>query len=408
MESSLDRDGMIYAATNDLIARLTRHYYQPLYNFLSHNPHLISKFTGFLLNPEYISVYWGKTHVAVEYSGSEVIDRLPEEGVGDIKISILFNTDNILEDIIGFKSDSNSNFEIPLAEMNEDMIFPTNRGWEKMHNLGWNVEAQNNYTFFNMRYPKPQIGKFCRIVNSRFFDADETGLIVRHIKWMDFFPIFTERRDGALLFGFNISNVRRLVENDAKYIYPMPDDFKYVQLPKINRFIEIWGNRRNRETDITSFLSKPENEFILTMKFGATRIASELICEWQSERRESIKPDFFVIHPDGYADIVEFKLPDIAGDVIVGRKNRESFSAWLNSYISQTRNYAEYFDDPNNRKWFFDKYGFNVIKPRRWVVVGRRGDFEGDIWRKIVSDYRDISIMNFDDLVDGVSAQFYK
>ncbi|MDT4873122.1 hypothetical protein FQZ97_1083490 [compost metagenome] len=144
------------------------------------------------------------------------------------------------------------------------------------------------------------------------------------------------------------------------------------------------------------------------MKFGAKDIFSELTCEWQSEERNSIRPDFFVLQPNGYADIVEFKLPEIDKEFIVGSKNRETFSSWLNSYISQTRVYATYFDDPNNRRWFENKYGFKVHKPRRWLVVGRRGDFDSDVWREIMSDHRDLEILTFDDLIDGVVVQFYK
>nr|WP_262501891.1 DUF4263 domain-containing protein [Pseudomonas fragi] len=188
----------------------------------------------------------------------------------------------------------------------------------------------------------------------------------------------------------------------------MPDEYKYIQLPKINRFIEVWGNSKSTEPDITSHLSKEENKFILTMKFGAKDVFSELTCEWQSEDRNSIRPDFFVVQPNGYADIIEFKLPEIDKSFVVGSQNRESFSSWLNSYISQTRVYATYFDDPNNRSWFEKKYGFKVHKPKRWLVVGRRSDFASDVWRDIMSDYRDLEIITFDDLIDGVVVQFYK
>ena len=93
---------------------------------------------------------------------------------------------------------------------------------------------------------------------------------------------------------------------------------------------------------------------------------------------------------------------------MVGSENRETFSAWLNSYISQTRVYKTYFEDPNNRKWFETKFGFKVHNPRRWLVVGRRNDFDSDVWREIISDYNDIEILTFDDLIDGVVVQFYK
>lgn len=92
----------------------------------------------------------------------------------------------------------------------------------------------------------------------------------------------------------------------------------------------------------------------------------------------------------------------------MGSENRETFSAWLNSYISQTRVYVSYFDDPNNRRWFEEKYGFKVHKPKRYLVVGRRHDFKADVWRQIQADFRDLEVITFDDLIDGVKAQFYQ
>ena len=92
---------------------------------------------------------------------------------------------------------------------------------------------------------------------------------------------------------------------------------------------------------------------------------------------------------------------------IVGRENRESFCAQLNSYVAQTRTYANYFNDTNNRIWVKEKYGIDVYKPRRILIIGRRANFDREEWREIVADYNNFEVMTFDDLVDGVVAQFY-
>jgi len=143
------------------------------------------------------------------------------------------------------------------------------------------------------------------------------------------------------------------------------------------------------------------------MRFGAEAVHSELTCEWQSEERESIRPDFFVVQPNGYGDIVEFKLPKLGSRSVVGRANRETFSAEINSYVSQTRVYKSYFEDPNNRKWFESKYGFKGYKPKRTLVIGRRWHFSTAELKEIASDYQGLDIITYDDLVDGVVAQFY-
>lgn len=73
-----------------------------------------------------------------------------------------------------------------------------------------------------------------------------------------------------------------------------------------------------------------------------TGVHSQVKCEWQSEEKDEIIPDFFVVRANGYADIVEFKLPKVKRNTVVERNNREQFSAEINSYIAQTRVYPLY------------------------------------------------------------------
>jgi len=397
---------LVMAFLQELMVR----YYGPLYRYISEKPELIETFPGFLLDRRKLIIYVGRSHIAVEYTGPEFISDLKADGEMEVQYHDYSVTEcNLFEQIIGFEYDSTLEFSLPLPRFSEDLFLPTNRGLDKLSELGWNFSAQNSIMGLNTPSPVPVDGEFTRIVNGMFFDADDSGLKARRVKWLDFFPINFDGSDGETdTIGFNLEMMEKLVEADAHYSYPVPDDYKFIQLPKINQFIEIWGNKDSTETDITSYLSESENEFILTMKFGATDVHSELSCEWQSEERQNIRPDFFVVQPNGYAEIVEFKLPYISKNAVVGANNRETFGAWLNTYISQTRVYSSYFDDPNNQKWFEEKYGFKVYKPRRWLVVGRRHDFDSDVWREIIADYRDIDILTFDDLIDGVVVQFYK
>jgi len=391
------------------IKLLNKYYWSPLYEYICNNPNLITSFPGLLLDHRKIIVYLGRTHIGVEYTGPEHINKLPKDyGVEVQYFDYSISECNLLEKIIGFQFDSNVKTEFPLVPFSEDLFMATDKGWDKLHELGWNFSAQNLILGINSPCPMP-MPVFSRIINGIFFDADEVGLKTRRIKWLDLFPVVFDGSDEELdSFRMEISYITQSVKSDAHYSFYIPEDFKLRQLPKINKFIEIWGDSANDERAITKFLSKKENEFILTMKFGAERIISEKKLEWQSEDNDPIIPDFFVVHPNGYADILEFKLPFIKSNTVVGTTNRESFSAWLNSYISQTRVYVKYFDDPNNRIWFEKKFGFKVHKPKRILVVGRRGDFNPDVWREIIADYSNIEILTYDDLIDGVVVQFYK
>ena len=219
---------------------LTRNYWNPLYHYIKEKPKLIKTVPGFLLDRKKVIVYVGRTHIAVEYTGSEFIEELKPEGNMELQYHDYSTKDcNLFEQIIGFKYDSTLDITMPLPLFSEDLLFPTNRGWDKLFELGWNFAAQNSIMGFNTPSPEPLQGQFTRVVNGMFFDADNSGLRSRRIKWLDFFPIsFDVSDDGMASIGFNLEKMKNLVEPDAKYSYPMPDDYKFAKLPKINKFIE--------------------------------------------------------------------------------------------------------------------------------------------------------------------------
>ncbi|NLE25865.1 MAG: DUF4263 domain-containing protein [Clostridiaceae bacterium] len=393
----------------EIMNKMLKAYWGPLCKYVQSNPSLITTCPGFLLKPEKLIIYFSRSHIGLEYIGPEIINEIPVNQIIKTEVQdFTYCECNILEKIIGFDYDSTVPLKFELPPMNLDLLLPTHKGWEKLIELKWNIEAQNSLMAFNAPCPSINTDRFTRIINSFFFDSDERGLITRHIKWLDLIPLtYIDIDDDTDSMSFSLTPYADLVEHDANFCYPIPKDYKYSKLPVLNRFIELWGNSTTSEPQITSFLAEDKHRFILTMRFGAVEIFPQLICEWQSNDKQALQPDFFVLNSNGYADIVEFKLPNIK-TAIVGTENREAFSSWLNSYIAQTRVYSTYFDDSANRKWFESKYGFKVHKPRRWLIVGRRSNFEHDEWREIAADYRDLDILTFDDLVDGVVAQFYK
>ena len=129
---------------------LMKNYWGPLYHFIKGHPELIQTVPGFLLDHEKIIVYVGRTHIAVEYTGSEFIKELKTEGTMDLQYHDYSTKDcNLLEQIIGFEYDSTIDISMPLLSFNEDLLLPTNRGWDKLSELGWNFAAQNSIMAFN-------------------------------------------------------------------------------------------------------------------------------------------------------------------------------------------------------------------------------------------------------------------
>ncbi|WP_374302171.1 Shedu anti-phage system protein SduA domain-containing protein [Ferrovibrio sp.] len=387
-------------------------YYGRLWQALESKQADLSDFTGFLLNPERIVIHMGRTHVGLEYYGKERVDSIKGSD-WNAKVEVLdysLSDEDFFDRVIGFSIDDGV-LKLPIAGPPvENLIIASNAGFDELQALGWNFAAEGMNFAINTKGFYVPAGKFGRLINARFFSKDAHGLLTRHIKWIDFIPLdYDDSGEEVDVFRIHIGPYEKIWQLDLRYVYPLPPkkDYRYSKLPQINRFVELIGTTKHKEPNITNFLADPINKFILLMKFGATEFFSQLECEWQGDERPSIKPDFFVLQPNGYADIVEFKLPTLKNSVIVGRENREAFSAELASCVAQTRVYRQYFDDSSNRRWFEEKYGFKVYKPKRIIVIGRRFDFTADEWRGIVDDYHDVQIVTYDDLVDGVTAQLY-
>lgn len=390
-----------------LMKILIDNYFSAIHNKIKEDPSLINTIPGLIINPESIVIYVGKTHIAIEFFGSEVLESYVAEchGYALTFLDLSLNDGNLLENIISFNVNTDDEFFIPIFGDVFDLVWATDNGYEKLRDLRWNYSAQDMMLIMSSSMPIVMEERACSLINAFFFDADEKGLKTRHIKWMNFIPIiYDDSNKGYDTFKIDGNIFKSMALENAYTIYPLPEEYKNIHLPKINRFIELWGNEETSEPQITKFLE--ENSFILKMAFGATDIYAEKECIWQTQDKKPIRPDFFIKRPHR-VDIVEFKLPTMKSSSIVGKENRESFCAQLSSYVSQTRTYANYFDDSQNRSWVKETHGIDIYKPRRILIIGRRINFDREEWREIVADYNDFEIMTFDDLVDGVIAQFY-
>lgn len=393
-----------------MFARLiVDNYWQPFRNIVKEKKELLETIPDFLINPEKIVFYFNKTHLAVEYFGKIETKTVLEEGTIQFVCHDFTDKENFFEEILGFKFDCTNKVKFPIPIFLENHIAPTNKGIDKLLELKWNFDAQPAIISFNSGNFYFEEGSFTRIVNSFYFDEQNEFLKTRHIKWLDCYPIeFKDIDEEFENIEFPVDIFKQQLERDPRYIFPKVNDFKYSKLQKLNRFIELIGDESKIETDITKYLALPENEFILTMAFFATAISPEIVCEWQSETKDSIKPDFFVTQPNGFSNILEFKLPNLKTKSVTGITNRKSFSAELNSYISQVRVYKKYFEDPNNKNWLKAKHNLKVESPKKMLVIGRRWDFENTEWKEIIADYKDLEIFTYDDLIDGILAQLYK
>jgi hypothetical protein len=129
---------------NFFVKDLKRYYWDPLHKYIERHPDLKKQFPAFLLYPEKIIIYMGTTHIAVEYLGSEIFDENLKATGFKVEVSDYSKTNNnLFEEIVGFKYDSTTDLDgFPLIGNNEDLLLPTNRGYQKLSELGWNFMAQ--------------------------------------------------------------------------------------------------------------------------------------------------------------------------------------------------------------------------------------------------------------------------
>lgn len=388
---------------------LLENYWGKMWNVVEENPQLKERFTAFLINPEKLIFYFGKHHWAIEYVGAVRKNSFESSLNLEIEVKDYTTSENLIEDIIGIEFEG-TGFKIPLFEYNENVFLPTDEAFTILSENGWNFAAQSMYFGFNTSGLTLIPNQFSRLVNSFFYGTDNHGLVVRNIKWLDVFPLEIEDvNESTDQFKIRFwDDLQEKFIHDSLFEFPLPEEFQYEKLVQVNRFIELFSSEKTSETDITRFLEAPENQFILKMAFFGKDIHAEIQCPWQSEpERQSIRPDFFITDPNGLADIIEFKLPNLKGRAVVGRVNRETFSAEIQSYIAQTSVYEEYFEDPSNRKYVKEKHGIDVRYPNRILVLGRRWMFDVYEWKRIQHQYRNITIRTYDDLVDGILSQLY-
>lgn len=375
-----------------------------------------------MMNLTKLIFYIGRDFIAVEYM-DEILPKDTKELLGEDNLLVQafdysdeeLSVQQFICKVLGLKlSDYNPTISLaPESQDIADLFLPTNDAVNKLAELGYNFTAEESFTGLNSGFIDFCKGRFHRLINCRFHYVENDNLKTRIAKWIDFYPCKCEEEDidgDRYLQSFQcyLPKYDELWKKDLFYKLPIPVEGKYSKLPIINRFIEVFGDRDNKETDITSFLAEKGNSFILLMTFSGITLKSQLLCIWQDdEKRKDLKPDFFIVKANGTADIIEFKLPSLKNKAIVGTENRETFSAELSSYIAQLSVYAEYFDDSANRKWFEKKYGFTVYKPRKYLVVGRRSDFSSDEWQKIKARYSDVEIYTYDDIVDTVVSFLY-
>ena len=121
------------------------------------------------------------------------------------------------------------------------------------------------------------------------------------------------------------------------------------------------------------------------------------------------EPDFIVKNGNGIYEIFELKTPVDKNLTITSNKYRERFTAELNSYISQTITYNDYFTrNPANRKNVEDLFGIRIQEDiPQSIIFGldKKVDIQG--MHKLCNRYRDrINVITYSKVLESLERAY--
>lgn len=177
-----------------------------------------------------------------------------------------------------------------------------------------------------------------------------------------------------------------------KLFYTNVNNFIYVD--QVVEFEWLINKPNVSEFDIQKFLERNPG-FLLNMEYKSLHAQITLARENLSD----LRPDFMLERIDcPLCDIIDLKKPNV--NLVVGSQNRRTFSYQVISALSQLSTYRDYFDNPNNRKMFYEKYGFQAYKPKISVVIGRSQSFNSEIERRELEMLLpNLNIVTYDDIL---------
>jgi hypothetical protein len=159
---------------------------------------------------------------------------------------------------------------------------------------------------------------------------------------------------------------------------------------------ELINDDTTSENDLQAFFEV--NPHLLTRGDYKRAIAHPVLTRADGD----LIPDFMLEPEDGFADILELKLP--TARLTAGKPKRLRQAADLMSAVAQVREYSSYFDNDDARAAFEAKYGTRSYRPGATILIGRDPVASDPLelrrlWTEV---QRDATIITYDELLRRV------
>jgi hypothetical protein len=235
------------------------------------------------------------------------------------------------------------------------------------------------------------------ISNSTIFWTDRAGnLKVKRIDFLEVWPM----GDKGWGYSTNCDTLSKLILSSPIPAY----DIKLHK--KLNEFVEFIGDLSRSEPQITKFIeNSPE---ILQLGLSVTDLNPQVMLEWQyPSGKPDLQPDFMPIGFDGYANILDFKLPNLKSKPIVGSSIRSHPSFEIDHALAQIDEYEEWCSQEINQQWLLKKKNIKVQHPKKYLIIGHSQNFSPEDRQKL-RKRRDAIIMTYDELISMARFQLYR
>ncbi len=171
----------------------------------------------------------------------------------------------------------------------------------------------------------------------------------------------------------------------------------------VDELESLINNPKTKEQDLQDFFER-NPEFILNDEYKKAHPHIVL----SKNDGESLIPDFVLepIDQNYLCDLLDLKLP--SAQIFVLKKSRMRFSAAVHEACAQLREYNLYFDEEKNRRAVYEKYSLWAYKPRMFVIIGRRGNVSAIDVRKMETDFPNLYLRTYDDIISRMKARIDK
>lgn len=375
----------------DISSRLKDAVFGKIYDILEQKPSLRKNLNPAFPFPREIRIGLLKEYLVIEYLGPE---RRNERSfkVASVRRETLL-------DFLEIDIAHLNNPTLPVPDGIENYNLFLGYSLKPLSNYLYNFVDGRDYSLINGIFDFDSIKEPIHISNSTFFWTDEAGAL--KIRRIDFLEIWPARPEAW------VYRTKESFSEFADFIIQCSVPTYDVKLHEtLNRFIELIHVADIPETTVTKFLG--DHPEILQLALGANQLNPQVLLEWQYQTdKGNLQPDFMPVGMDGYADIVEFKLPHLKSKPIVGSDTRSQPSFEIDSALAQIDEYEDWCSQEIHQKWLFDNKKIKVKNPRRYLIIGHSKDFSAEKRQELRSRRRTV-VLTYDEIIEMARFQLYR